>query len=40
MGRLVINGEEVYELDEECLKEKEMQKKQEKETEAKGQKKR
>lgn len=22
MGRLVINGEEVYELDEECLKEK------------------
>lgn len=22
MGRLVINGEEVYELDEECLREK------------------
>lgn len=24
MGRLVINGDEIYELDEECLKEKRM----------------
>lgn len=25
MGRLVINGDEIYELDEECLNEKRMQ---------------